>query len=159
MRLIILLSVALAFTASIARAEEWTSPQPVLPKSLLVIETKSGPVQFFVELADTPETRARGLMFRRHVTANAGMLFDFRSTRDVSFWMKNTLAPLDMIFIRADGRVARIAANTVPRSTESVPSGAPVAAVLEIAGGRADAAGIKSGDLVRHAIFKNVAPK
>jgi uncharacterized membrane protein (UPF0127 family) len=154
MRIVLAVLIVMVFATG-ARAQEWTRPQPILRQSPLVIETAKGPVHFTVELAATPEARERGLMFRRHVGANAGMLFDFHEVRDIAFWMKNTLVPLDMVFIRANGRIARIAANTTPLSTENIPAGEPVAAVLEIAGGRADALGIKPGCLVRHGIFGN----
>jgi uncharacterized protein len=154
MRIVLAVLCVVAF-AGAARAQEWTRPQPVLPRSPLVIETAKGPARFTVELAATPETRERGLMFRRRLGAHTGMLFDFQDVRAVSFWMKNTLIPLDMIFIRADGHIARIAANATPLSTGTIPSGVPVEAVLEIAGGRAGELGIRPGDLVRHRIFGN----
>jgi uncharacterized membrane protein (UPF0127 family) len=103
---------------------------------------------FNVEVAGTPEEQAQGLMFRERLAPNEGMLFPFPSPRPASFWMKNTLIPLDMIFIRADGTIARIAANTVPHSLEPVAVGEPVAAVLEIAGGRSAQLGISQGDRV-----------
>ena len=114
----------------------------------LTIETDAGVRRFRVEVARTPAEQARGLMFRRSLPADGGMIFPFPSPRPASFWMKNTLIPLDMIFIRADGTIARIAANTVPESLETVDSGEPVAAVLEIAGGRAAELGIEEGDRV-----------
>ena len=99
-------------------------------------------------LARTKEEQTRGLMFRTSLPADGGMLFPFPKPRIASFWMKNTLIPLDMFFIRADGSIANIAANTVPYSEEPVPSDGPVAAVLEIAGGRSAELGIKPGDKV-----------
>ena len=101
---------------------------------------------FEVEVARSPDQQARGLMFRESLGRERGMLFPFPSPRPASFWMKNTLIPLDMIFIRADGTIARIAANTVPHSLEPVGVAEPVAAVLEIAGGRAAQLGIREGD-------------
>lgn len=103
---------------------------------------------FIVELAATPEEQAQGLMFRESLADDAGMIFPFSPPRPASFWMRNTLIPLDMIFIRSDGTIARIAANTVPLSEESVQSGEPVAAVLELRGGRAAQLGIREGDRV-----------
>ena len=88
------------------------------------------------------------MMFRRSVAPDRGMIFPYSPPQIVGFWMKNTLIPLDMIFIRADGTIARIAANTVPHSLESVGVAEPVAAVLEIAGGRAAELAIKEGDTV-----------
>ena len=87
-------------------------------------------------------------MFRRSLDPDRGMIFPYDPPQNVGFWMKNTLIPLDMIFIRADGHIARIAANTTPLSLETVPAGEPVAAVLEIAGGRAAELGIREGDSV-----------
>lgn len=114
----------------------------------LTITTAAGQRSFRVELARTEEEQARGLMFRTEMAADRGMLFPFDPPRPASFWMKNTLIPLDMLFIRADGSIARIAANTVPQSLEPVSVSEPVAAVLEIAGGNAAAQGIRVGDRV-----------
>jgi len=101
---------------------------------------------FTVEVARTPEEQARGLMYRSTLAPDAGMLFLFDPPERASFWMKNTLIPLDMLFIRADGTIARIAANTTPLSLEPVDAGEDVAAVLEIPGGRSAVVGIKEGD-------------
>ena len=114
----------------------------------LTIRTATGTHKFSVEVAATPAEQEKGLMFRRTLAPDRGMIFPYDPSQNVAFWMKNTLIPLDMVFIRSDGHVARIAANTVPMSLEPVPSGEPVAAVLEIAGGRAAQIGMKSGDLV-----------
>ena len=115
----------------------------------LSIAMQGGQRQSFrVEVARNDADRAQGLMFRRSMPADQGMLFDFGRIEPVAMWMQNTYLPLDMLFIRADGSIARIAVNTVPHSTESVLSGEPVAAVLELAGGRSVELGIKEGDLV-----------
>jgi uncharacterized membrane protein (UPF0127 family) len=106
-------------------------------------------------MATTWPQQETGLMFRKVVAPNSGMLFDFGKDGPVSFWMKNTLIPLDMLFIKGDGRVARIAANAKPLSTDAIPSYEPVRAVLEIAGGRAAELGLKPGDLVRNVAFGN----
>ena len=111
-------------------------------------KTSSKTHKFTVEVARTPEEQARGLMFRDVLGPNAGMIFPMKPPRTASFWMKNTVIPLDMIFIRADGSIARIAAETIPYSLEPVASGEPVAAVLEIAGGRASELGIAEDDTV-----------
>jgi uncharacterized membrane protein (UPF0127 family) len=105
---------------------------------------------FNVEIADTPETTSRGLMFRRELAPDAGMLFDFLDERPVSFWMRNTLIPLDMLFIRANGEVAKIHANAIPHDETPIPSGEPVRFVLEIPGGRAAELGISAGDVMVH---------
>jgi uncharacterized membrane protein (UPF0127 family) len=119
----------------------------------LEIATKSGVQIFGVEMAVTPEEQAKGLMFRRELPEKQGMLFDFHREQPTSFWMKDTYIPLDMIFIRADGRILRIAENTVPLSEALVPSGGPVRAVLEVIAGTAKKLGIAPGDRVTHPIF------
>jgi uncharacterized protein len=119
----------------------------------LEIASKNGVHTFAVELASTPEEQAKGLMFRRELPEGQGMLFDFHREQPTSFWMKNTYIPLDMIFIRGDGRILRIAQNTVPLSEELVPSGGPVRAVLEVIAGTAKKLGIAPGDRVAHPIF------
>jgi uncharacterized protein len=119
----------------------------------LEIASKSGVHVFAVELASTPEEQAKGLMYRRQLPEGQGMLFDFHREQPTSFWMKNTYIPLDMIFIRGDGRILRIAENTVPLSEALVPSGGPVRAVLEVNAGTAKKLGIAPGDRVGHAIF------
>jgi uncharacterized membrane protein (UPF0127 family) len=108
---------------------------------------------FAVELALTPEQQAQGLMYRKELPEGQGMLFDFRREQEATFWMRNTYVPLDMIFIRADGRIHRIAANTVPLSEALVSSGGPVRAVLEVVAGTAKKLGIAPGDRVAHPIF------
>ena len=115
----------------------------------LVIDSDGRSHRFTVEVARTPSEQARGLMYRASLAPDAGMIFPFVPPRPASFWMKNTLIPLDMIFIRADGTIARIAANTVPLSLDPVAVSEPVAAVLELAGGRARELGIDPGDRVR----------
>jgi uncharacterized membrane protein (UPF0127 family) len=144
---------------SSAFAEEITGPQPTLPLSRLVVDTAKGPVRFTVEMATDWPQQERGLMFRKTLGPNAGMLFDFGKEQEEAFWMKNTLIPLDMLFIKADGRIARIAANAKPLSEVSIPSYEPVRAVLEIAGGRAAELGMKAGDRVENPIFKRPAPE
>ena len=124
-----------------------------LPVAPLTVETAKGAVTFTVEEALTPEQQQTGLMDRDSLAVDRGMLFDFGTTRMVSMWMRNTRIPLDMIFIRSDGTIARIAAMTTPYSEAIVSSGEPVAAVLEINGGQAEARGIARGDRVRHRIF------
>jgi uncharacterized protein len=115
----------------------------------LTIESSGKTNRFVVEVAETGEQQARGLMFRKSLAPDRGMVFPRDPPGDASFWMKNTLIPLDMIFIRTDGTIARIAENTVPMSLDPVPSLEPVGAVLEIAGGRSAELGIKAGDRVR----------
>jgi uncharacterized membrane protein (UPF0127 family) len=114
----------------------------------LEITTAKGKIAFTVEVARTPEEQARGLMFRTSLPEFGGMIFPMVPPREASFWMKDTVIPLDMIFIRSDGTIARIAANTIPYDLTPVSSGESVVAVLEIAGGRAEALGIAENDRV-----------
>lgn len=124
-----------------------------LPHSTVSIATKHGWALFHVEVAGDQATQEKGLMYRRHMAANAGMLFDFHEPSYVTFWMKNTLLPLDMIFIRQDGTIAGIAANAKPESLDLIKSPEAVRAVLEINGGRAAALGIEPGQRVKAEIF------
>lgn len=123
-------------------------------RSTLEIASRTGVHVFSVELAVTNEERARGLMFRKELPEGHGMLFDFSPDQDVSMWMQNTYISLDMIFIRADGRIHRIAENTEPLSTRIISSGGPVHAVLEVKAGTARKLGIAPGDIVSHPIFR-----
>jgi uncharacterized membrane protein (UPF0127 family) len=120
----------------------------------LVIVSSGTRHGFDVEVMRTEAERARGLMFRRYMPAERGMLFDFKVTAPVSMWMKDTFIPLDMLFIRADGTITRIAANTDPLSTRTISSGEPVLAVLELNGGTAAKLNLKQGDKVEHKIFE-----
>jgi uncharacterized membrane protein (UPF0127 family) len=146
--------VACAPAASTAPAAP--APEPVVVAEALEpleILTDGGPVRFRVAIADTEQERNRGLMYRSVLDEDEGMLFDFHTPRPVAFWMKNTLIPLDMIFIGADGRIVNIAADTRPHSLDPVPSDGPVLAVLEIGGGLSVELGIEPGDRVVHRIF------
>jgi uncharacterized membrane protein (UPF0127 family) len=122
-------------------------------QSTLEIVSKNGVHPFNVELATDDAERSRGLMFRKELPEGQGMLFDFDREQPVSFWMHNTYIPLDMIFIRSDGRILRIAENTEPLSDRLIPSGGAVRAVLEVIGGTAHKFGIAAGDHVEGAIF------
>jgi uncharacterized membrane protein (UPF0127 family) len=115
----------------------------------LVIETAGGAHEFRVEIADDPEERSRGLMFRREMADDAGMLFDSGEDMPASFWMRNTYISLDMLFIDADGTIESIAERTTPLSDKSVTSKGPVRFVLEINGGLSDRLGIEAGDMVK----------
>ena len=120
----------------------------------LTIETSGGTKQFQVEIAADEATRERGLMYRQSLAADHGMLFVFDSDRQISMWMKNTYIPLDMVFIRSDGRIHRIEERTTPFSERVIEAGDKVRYVLELAGGTAAALGVKRGDLVRAAAIK-----
>jgi len=129
---------------------------PVRPAGVgtLEIAGKTGVHVFSVEIAENDAERSQGLMFRKELPEGKGMLFDFKREQDVSFWMQNTYISLDMLFIRGDGTILRIAENTEPLSTRMVPSGGPVLAVLEVIAGTARKLGIAPGDRVAHPIFK-----
>lgn len=115
----------------------------------LEIQTESDVLKFQIEIADDEKERSRGLMFRKSLDEMSGMLFIYPEPRVASFWMKNTLISLDMVFIDAEGRVASIATNTTPLSLSAVSSGVPVLTVLEIDGGDAERLGIDVGDTVK----------
>jgi uncharacterized membrane protein (UPF0127 family) len=119
----------------------------------LEIVTASGPHEFSVEVMRTPAELEHGLMFRRFLPPERGMLFDFKTEKPVMMWMKNTYLPLDMVFIAKSGRVVGVAENTEPFSEKIIPSGGPAYGVLEVNAGTAAKIGLKPGDEVRHALF------
>jgi uncharacterized membrane protein (UPF0127 family) len=131
-----------------------TAPAVPAGRETLEIASKTGVHAFSVEMATTEAERQQGLMNRKSLPEGQGMLFDFQRDQEVGFWMKNTYIPLDMIFIRSDGRIWRIAENTEPLSEKIVSSNGPVRAVLEVIGGTARKLGIAPGDRVAHPIFK-----
>lgn len=141
-----LVVLALALAAAPVVAQE-------LPRSELLVETGSSQFRFEVEVADDPSERAQGLMFRETLADNAGMLFLYPVPQEVEFWMKNTPLSLDMVFVREDGTIARIAERTTPFSEELIGSGEKVAAVLEVKGGMMRQLGIAVGDRLRHPAF------
>lgn len=144
--LLIALAPALWF---VARAQEPTAAQPKLPTEQISIVTANGTTHpFTVELATTPKQQEVGEMFRTSVPADGGMLFVWPQARDVRMWMKNTLVPLDMLFIEADGTILSITDQAVPESLRIIDSGGPVVATLELAGGTAARLGITAGDKV-----------
>jgi uncharacterized membrane protein (UPF0127 family) len=126
-------------------AAVWAGPARAQP---LTIHAGGSTYKFEVELATTPAEREQGLMFRKSMAPNAGMLFLYPGEQQVAFWMKNTLIPLDMLFLRADGSIAHIAHDAVPLDETPIPSNAAVKAVLEVNGGTAASLGIKEGDKV-----------
>ncbi|MGH6694929.1 DUF192 domain-containing protein [Sphingopyxis sp.] len=134
----ILTAVALSLALPMAACSKDVSEA----QSVATIAADGATHQFNVEVARTKEEQARGLMFRTSLPEGGGMIFPFEKPRIASFWMKNTLIPLDMFFIRADGSIDRIAENTIPESLEPVVSGGEVSAVLELAGGTAAKLGI-----------------
>ena len=129
---------------------------PSFARSPLSIHSQTGRRHdFVVEIADTDERRTYGLMFRKVLPGDHGMIFDFQRDQPVSMWMRNTLIPLDMLFIARDGRVVNIHERAVPHDETAIPSEGPVRAVLEVNGGTVARLGLKPGDLTRHSIFRN----
>ena len=124
-------------------------------KSRLAIDTRQGRKHFNVELAVTEEQQSRGLMFREFLARDAGMLFDYRAPQRITMWMRNTLIPLDMIFIGQDGSVIDIVQRTIPLSEAIIASKGRARAVLEVNGGTTERLGIKPGAMVYHQIFDN----
>ena len=117
------------------------------------IASQNGVHTFAVELVVNDAERSKGLMNRKELPEGRGMLFDFQREQEISMWMKNTYIPLDMLFIRNDGQILRIAENTEPLSERIISSGGPVRGVLEVIGGTARKLGIAAGDRVAHPIF------
>lgn len=144
---ILLLALLTACSPAAPKAEKAstaaTQQSALLP---LTIRTAKATHRFNVEVALTERQQEQGLMFRKSLAPDGGMLFPMNPARTASFWMKNTVIPLDMLFIRTDGTIALIAANTKPYSREPVSAGVPVTAVLELRGGRAAELGIREGD-------------
>lgn len=130
---------------------------PVFPHSTLAIHRAHGsPISLDIEIASTPEQKSYGLMFRHSLPERAGMLFIWDADQPVSFWMKNTFIPLDMLFVRYDGVIVKIATHTEPYSLKSIPSEGPVRGVIEINGGAASQLGIETGDKVIFPSFSQV---
>lgn len=160
--LLMAMSAALPLAVTPAAAQEGIgTPQPeIVPLESLSILTQGGKVHDFkVEVARTDRQRTLGLMFRSSLAADRGMLFLFSPPEQASFWMRNTIIPLDMIFIRKDGRIANIIAQAEPLSLDLRESAGPVAAVLELAGGSVQRLGLKPGDKVRHPALGEAKPR
>jgi len=146
----------ISFALLVMVAVAWSVAPPArgAEQQTLEIASKTGVHVFSVELAVTDEERQKGLMFRRSLPPSYGMLFDFKRDQEVSFWMHNTYVSLDMIFIRSDGRIVRIAENTETESDKLIPSQGPVRFVLEVVAGTARKLGIEPGDRVASAAFR-----
>jgi uncharacterized membrane protein (UPF0127 family) len=147
-RALLVLAALLAFVGCASDAVRAAELEP------LEIVTRSGVQVFSVELAKTDKERETGLMYRKELADGRGMLFDFTPEQQVSMWMKNTFISLDMIFIRADGRILRIAENTEPQSTKIISSGGLAKGVLEVIAGTAKKYGIAPGDRIGHPLLK-----
>ena len=152
---LILAALALPVLTPVAFADEACRPAPERPREALQIVTASGPHPFKVEVARTTEQRARGLMCRRTMARDQGMLFTFEGETPVYMWMKNTYLPLDMVFVSRKGVVTSIAANTTPFSQDLISSGAPAYAVIELNAGVASELGISEGATVEHPAFRH----
>ncbi len=148
----LLLIVGLASAGTVAASAQQAG-QSFATDRLSIVTAEGRQLDFEVELAVNAEQRAQGLMFRRKLPEMAGMLFVYGKEWEVSMWMKNTVIPLDMFFIKGDGRIVAIAERTVPYSLETISSGQPVTGVLELNGGTAARLGIRPGDRVRHSAF------
>jgi len=142
-RLLLLLWLALMTGAAPAAAQ-----LARFPTAPLTIMTAGGARQFTVEVATTPDQLEQGLMFRTSMPADSGMIFDFHQPQMAAMWMKNTLIPLDMLFVDERGRILNIHERAVPQSLDTIPAAGPVRAVIELNGGTASRLGIKPGDRV-----------
>ena len=142
------LALSLFALVSLAQAQE-------LQKNEITIFNKHGEkYQFIVDVAESEEDKARGLMYRKTLNVNSGMLFLHQRESPQLMWMKNTLIPLDMLFIDKTGKITRIVERTIPRSLNTISSRGKVLAVLELRGGTVSKLGIKTGDKVKHSAFK-----
>lgn len=152
-----LLTLLIGFMTALPGQVGFAAPKPdptaVFPVETLSIETSSGVFEFSVEIADDVDERARGLMFRETMLPTHGMLFDFGENSVVNMWMKNTPLSLDMVFIKPDGKIARVETNTKPFSLGIITSGEPVSHVLELRAGMARQIGLKRGDFLNHRFF------
>ncbi len=127
--------------------------QVPMRRDQIILKTATGDKTIQAEIAETSDQKAMGLMFRTQLADTAGMLFPYTPPTEITMWMKNTFIPLDMVFIKADGTVHRIAVRTEPLSEKVIASDGECAAVLELAGGAAERLGLQPGDRVLHALF------
>ena len=148
------LFVALAPLPLSAPAHAQAAAETAALEPLQIVAASGAKFSFQVEVMRTDAERAKGLMFRRFLPADRGMLFDFKTEQPVMMWMKNTYLPLDMIFISRKGLVTHVAENAEPLSERIISSNGPVFAVLEVNAGTAARLGIKAGDRVDHPLFK-----
>src|SRR5436305_8969591 len=148
--LLFLLAPAIYASPSFAQLEHF-------PTAPLTIITSSGSHRFTVELATSPAQMIQGLMFRQSLAPDAGMLFDYQASSMASMWMKNTLIPLDMLFVDAAGHIVNIHERAVPGSLDPIAAAAPVRAVIELNGGTTARLGIRPGDRVIFPIFGNTS--
>ena len=144
----LVLAMFLMLKAPVDPTAEHTVLPPLRKAEVMIQSQTGGTSRFEVEVAETVAAQARGLMFRKELAEKSGMIFLFAQEQEMQFWMKNTFIPLDIIFIRADGIIHKIAENAKPLDETRIPSDGPVNAVLELAGGMTAKKGIKAGDRV-----------
>ena len=152
----LLLPMLVAFLAGLSRFSDGADLQQFATSELTIISA-TGPHRFKVELAETPAQMTQGLMFRTSLAPDAGMLFDYKQPTVATMWMRNTLIPLDMLFVDAQGHIVNIHQRAVPQSLDIIAATAPVRAVIELNGGTAARLGIAPGDQVVHPIFGNTS--
>jgi uncharacterized membrane protein (UPF0127 family) len=151
-----LLLLAAEITASLMAYPAGAQLQSFATSELTIVSA-TGSHRFTVEVAETPGQMEQGLMFRRTMAPDAGMLFDYKAPTMATMWMRNTLIPLDMLFVDAQGRIVNIRERAVPQSLDVIAAVAPVRAVIELNGGTAARLGIAPGDRVQHPIFGNTS--
>jgi uncharacterized protein len=149
---------ALLFVALLVAAVAVPADAKVRLDRLWLVPSSGQEVPIDIEVAEEPQEKAMGLMFRTELADNKGMLFPYPESRELSMWMRNTYIPLDMLFIRPDGVIHRIEVRAEPMSEHIINSGGPVSAVLELAGGASERLGIKAGDRVRYPLFGTGKP-
>ena len=150
-RILMMVLTIVGFTKSL---NAQSSPTGSAPIELVTITTQKGQFSFKTEIANTPMTLQRGLMFRQRLPQDRAMIFDWGRDIVANMWMKNTIVSLDMIFISRKGIVTGFKTNTVPKSLDVISSGRPIAAVLEVVAGTVERIGLKPGDRVTHTMFK-----
>ncbi|TCD14564.1 DUF192 domain-containing protein [Oricola cellulosilytica] len=156
-----LVVVILGVVAAAPVISQERSGSPMLlgvdPAALQIVRDSEPVTSFDVEVADSPDERARGLMFRDDFPDDRAMLFVFENERPLYFWMRNTPRPLDILYATSDGTVKTIARDTTPFSDRPIPSGAPVRFALEINAGAADRLGLRVGDVLLHPVISAIA--
>jgi uncharacterized membrane protein (UPF0127 family) len=152
---IVFIAVGIVLTG--CGSDSWFSKNPkTLPVETIRFDTPNGPARFNVEIASTAPEQELGLMYRREMAPNDGMLFDLHQPQFLAFWMKNTYLSLDLIFVRADGTISSVEPNAIPFSTDTIRSKEPVQVVIELNGGRAHQLGIVPGERVHASVFGNL---
>lgn len=152
-------ALALLIVAGGPATGETLAANPQLASIKLTLTARGRPHRYIVEVARTPVEQARGLMLRTVMARDHGMIFPMNPPRVAAFWMEGTVLPLDIIFIKADSTIGRIAANAIPFDRSEIPSGGPIAAVLELDAGEAARIGLRAGDAVRYALDEARQPR